>query len=124
MRNFPTRYFVPILFLLLIVISLWKFPFATPLISVFFVCFSLVIAIVSIIKKHKCSENPYRKIAKDILILLFTLLLAIALGGLAGRYANQYTSLHFGVIIGIMTALATSFYVGYLVKRGLGMVLK
>lgn len=120
MRNIPTRYFMPILLLLLIAISLWKFPFVMLPLWVFFICFSLAISISSILKKHKDAENPHRKIAKDTLILLFTLLLAIALGGLAGTYANQYAAQRFGVMAGILSALAVSFAAGYLVRWGMG----
>lgn len=120
MRTFPKQFFVPTLFLLLLTITLWKFPFVMPLLSVFFVCFSLVISISSIIKKHKQSANPSLKIARDILTLIFILLLAMLLGGLVGMYANQYASQQFGMMAGILSALVASFTVGYLVKWGVG----
>lgn len=119
MLNFPKQLFVPILFLLLLVITLWEFPFVTPLLGVFFVCFSLAISISSIIKKHKQSENPSLKILKEILVLILTLSLAILLGGLAGMYANGYASLYFGVVVGVCCALVASFTIGYLVKWGI-----
>jgi len=76
--------------------------------------FSLAIAISSIFKKHKQAENPRPKIAKDILILVITLLLIIFLGGLAGIFANQYANPRF------VSAIAASLAVGYLVKMGAG----
>jgi len=93
------------------------------LLGVFFVCFSLIISISSIIKKHKQSENLLLKTVKEILVLIFTILLAMFLDRLAGMYVNQYASQYFGMMVGILSALIASFTVGYLVKRGMGMVI-
>ena len=120
MLNFPKQLFVPILFLLLLVITLWEFPFVTLLLGVFFVCFSLAVSISSIIKKHKQSENPSLKIVKEILVLIFTLALAMLLGGMAGMYANHYAAQRFGIIPGILSALVASFVIGYIVRWGIG----
>jgi amino acid permease len=120
MRNFLKRYFLPMVFLFSLAVSLWKFPFVTPLLGVFFVCFSLVTSISSILKKHKQSENPNFKIAKEILVLIVTALLTIFLGGVAGMYANQYAVQRFGVMVGIFSALGASFATGYSVRWGIG----
>jgi amino acid transporter len=108
-----------ILFIALIA-SLWLYPIATPVLGIVFLLFSLAMAISAIFKKHKQSENPRAKIAKDVLVLVITLLLIIFLGGLAGMFANQYTSPHFGVIVGFVSAILTSFAVGYAVRWGVG----
>lgn len=105
-------------------LSIWWLRTLTPIIGVLAIFFSLAISISSILKKHKDAENPYRKTAKDILILLFTFLLAIALGGLAGTYANQYAAQQFGVMAGILSALAASFAAGYVVRWGMMQVVK
>lgn len=124
MKKFMKRNLLPILFLCVFAILLWKFPFVMSLLCIFFVCFSLVLSISSILREHKYSENPRLKITKDILILTFTLLLVIALGGIAGMYANQYANQHFGMMAGILFALVASFTVGYLVRWGIGRVAK
>jgi hypothetical protein len=86
--------------------------------------FSLSMAVSSIFKKHGQAENPRPKIAKDVFILIITLLLIIFLGGLAGMYANYYASPRFGVVAGFISAIGASFAVGYLVNRGVGKLLK
>lgn len=101
-----------------------NFPFITTLLGVFFLCFSLVVSISSILKKHKQSESPQLKIVKEILVLLLTILLAMFLGGVAGMYANQYAAQRFGVMAGVLFALAISFAAGYLVRSGMAKVVK
>lgn len=88
MRNFLKQYFLSILFLLLIAISLWKFPVVTTVLGIIFLFISLVISISSIFKKHKQSENSRFKILKEILVLTLAILLAIVLGGMAGMYTS------------------------------------
>lgn len=100
--------------------SMWLLPSATPAFGISFLLFSLAIAVSSVFKKHKQVENPRSKIAKDILILVLTLLLIIFLGGLAGIFANYYASLRFGAVVGFVAAMAASFAVGYFVKKGVG----
>jgi hypothetical protein len=90
--------------------------------GIVFLLFSLAIAISSIFKKHKQAENPRLKIAKDVLMLVITLLFIIFLGGLTGMFANYYASLRFGAVWGIVSALAASFVVGYLVRWGVRQV--
>jgi L-cystine uptake protein TcyP (sodium:dicarboxylate symporter family) len=109
------------LFLLIaIIISSWQSPALAGILSVVLFLFILGIAILSIFEKHKQAENPRPRIAKDILILVFTLLLIIFLGGLMGLFANYYASLRFGTIAGFVSAIAASFVVGYFVWWGVG----
>jgi hypothetical protein len=108
-----------ILFITLI-ISFWLYPSATPVLGVLLLLITLAMSVWTIFKKHKGIENPRPKIAKDILILVLTLLLITFLGGLAGMFANYYASPSYGVVWGVISALAASFAVGYLVKKGVG----
>ena len=87
-------------------------------ISLFILLFSLAIAVRYIFERHKYSENPRPKIAKDILALILTHMLIIFLGGLAGMFANQYVNPRFGAVVGFVSAIAASLAVGYLVKMG------
>jgi hypothetical protein len=112
---------VPI-FLIILIGTMWQFPFASPILSIILVLFTLAIAISSIFKKHNQTENPRLKIAKDVLMLVFTLLLIIFLGGLAGMFANQYASPRFGAVGGFVSAILASFAVGYAVRWGMGQV--
>lgn len=115
---------IALLLFVAMLFSIWRLPTLTPVLGFLFLLFSLAISVSSILKRHKDAENTYRKITKDILILIFTLLLVIALGELAGMYANQYVSLKFGMIAGIVSALVASFAIGFLVKWGMERVAK
>ena len=110
------NFIVLVLFISLIG-SMWLFPVGTFAFGIIFLLFSLAVAIYSIFKKHKEAENPRAKIAKDVSILVITLLLIIFLGGLAGMFANYYVSLKFGAIAGLVAAIGT--YAGQLVAAGL-----
>jgi len=107
--------------ILLTIISASLFlPAAAPALGITMLLFSLAMAISSIFKKHKGTENSRPKIAKDILILVATILLITFLGGLTGMFANYYASLRFGAVAGFVSAIAASFVVGYFVKKGVG----
>jgi len=104
--------------------SMWLFPTWTFVLGIIFLLFSLSTAIYSIFKKHKGTENSRSKIAKDVLILVITLLLIIFLGGLAGMFANYYASPRFGGVAGFVAAIIASLVVGYLVKTGVVKIFK
>jgi amino acid transporter len=108
------------LFFVALVVSLWLYPLTTPVLGTFLLLFTLAISVWAIFKKHKRTEKPRLKIAKDILTLVATILLITLLGGLAGMSANYYASLRFGVVWGVISALVASFVVGYLVRWGVG----
>lgn len=113
-------YFVPLLLLVLFVISIWKLPTTTPILGILLLLAGLAISIFAIFEKHKESENPRVKIARDVSILVITLLLIIFFGGLAALFANHYVTLRFGTMIGFLAAILASFLVGYLIRKGMG----
>ena len=115
---------ITLLLFVTFIASMRLLPSVTPVLGIVLLLFSLAMAISSIFKKHKTSENPHLKIAKDILILVTTLLLIIFLGGLAGLFANQYTNPRFGAVVGFVSAIAASFAVGYFVKKGMGKLVR
>jgi hypothetical protein len=120
------KYLAPLNLLLLVAtfVSLWLFPPSTLALAVVTLLFSLGTAIYSIFDRHKGSENAKPKIAREMLILLVTLLLIVSLGGLAGLFASSYFSPRFGETIGLFSALVASFVLGYLVKKGIGKLIK
>jgi hypothetical protein len=120
------KYLAPLNLLLLIstFLSLWLYPPSTFALAVVTLLFSLGTAIYSIFDKYKGSENSRPKIAREMLILMATLLLIVFLGGLAGLFANSYFSPRFGETIGLLSALVASFAVGYLVKKGIGRMVR
>jgi hypothetical protein len=111
---------IAFLFFFANLLSLWLYPSVAPVLGIAFLLSILAIAISSIFKKHKQTENPRPKIVKDVLILVTTLLLIIFLGGLTGIFANYYASLRFGAVVGFVSAIVASFVVGYLVRWGVG----
>lgn len=116
--------FIALLLFVAMLLSIGLFSSLTSALCVLFIFISLAISVSSILKRHKDAENVNWSITKDILILIFTLLLVIALGGLAGMYANQYVTQRFGIIVGILSALVASFAAGYLVRWGIVKVVK
>ncbi len=113
---------IALLFFIALIGSMWLLPSVTPALGIALLLFSVIMATSAIFKKHKGSEKAHIKIAKDISIFILTLSLIIFFGGFLGSLANQYTSLHFGTIVGFVSAIATSFAVGYLVKKGMGKI--
>lgn len=100
--------------------SIWQLPSATFALGIALLFFSLATAIYSIFQNHKYDQNHRPKIFKDILVLILSLLLILLLGGLVGRFANDYISTRLGVVAGFLSAIAASFSVGYLVRKGMG----
>jgi hypothetical protein len=126
MRKILIRDFMPILFLVSIVISLWKFHLATPIIGIAFLFVGIVVAISAIIRKHRESYLQRRitrnLFARNVSLEIFGLLLAMTLAGLLGRHLAQiateqisHHSIRF--IVGIAMGLLAGMGVGVLVKR-------
>lgn len=121
--RYMIKKYIPLITILLFVFfifSIWKFPAATPVLGILLLLAGLAISIFAIFEKHKGSGNPRVKIARDVSILVITLLLIILFGGLAALFANYYVTLHFGTMIGFLAAIAASFLVGYLIRKGMG----
>lgn len=110
---------IAIIFLLFALSSLWLFPTTTPALGIASLLFSLAISIHAIFEKHKGTENPRSKIAKDTLVLILTLLLMAFLGGIAAMLANVQVGMRWGEVAGLISAIAASFVVGYLVRTGM-----
>ncbi|MCE9646701.1 MAG: hypothetical protein K8S20_11945 [Chloroflexi bacterium] len=110
--------------LAVLIFTYWQFPAFLPLVGTALLLFSLGVTISSIFKKHRQSENPRLKIARDIVILLASLVLILFLGGLAGLLANSYTTPRFGTLAGLLCAIGASFAVGYSVNRAVGKFIK
>jgi DMSO/TMAO reductase YedYZ heme-binding membrane subunit len=104
--------------------SVLFFPSAVWIFTIASILLMLVTLVSSILEKHKGAENERKKIARDISVLILTLTLVILLGGLAGTLAGRQVQAQFGAGLGIFCALIVSFVVGYLVKKGLGKVLR
>ncbi len=104
----------------IVLLSIWLYPQTTPTLGTMALLSSLAIAIHAIIEKHKGTESPRPKIAKEVGVMVFTIFLIIFLSGLAAMLANFYVSPSFGAVVGLVSAVAVSFAVGYFVKKGMG----
>ena len=127
------------LLLLTIFIVCLFLPSAIPALGVICFLFTLTIAIAFIVEKHKSThlqgditrEAMRRKIARDIFILVITLVLAVFLGGivsqLAASYAGAYVEVRWrgvGMVVGFIAAILASFAVGFMVRWGVGKLSK
>jgi len=113
------KYFkvLSLLFIVVILLSLWKLPMAMPLLGIFALLISLSFALYTIFQKNKHTENARIKIAKDILIFLNTFLLILFISGVLGLLVNFYVSNLYGAVIGLLCAILVSFAVGYWVRK-------
>jgi hypothetical protein len=122
-----------ILFLLLVVVSSWKSPSATPVLGIALIVVSLAIAFFFVFRKHRMAylEGKLTRAAfvRNTCLDVFGILLAVALAGLLGRYVagvvampirNDLIRLLAGVIIGLLVGAG----VGTLVFRLWGRFIK
>jgi uncharacterized membrane protein YedE/YeeE len=110
------------IFLILIFTVFWSAlysPSTMPIFVIAALLFSLGISIHFILEKHKGVENQRQKITRDILILIVMFTSVILIGGWAGLWAGQQAEGRFGAAVGVMAALAVSFALGYLVRKGM-----
>lgn len=104
--------------ILIIIIS----PFAY-LFVIISILFSLAISIYTVYIKYVGSENAGAKTIKEAGTMVFTLIAVIFLGGIAGMLTNFQVGMRWGEVAGLISAIATSFVVGYLVRKGMGVIL-
>jgi len=122
-----------ILFLLLIVVSSWKSPSATPALGMALIVISLSIAFYSVFRKHRMAylEGKLTRAAfvRNTYLDVFGILLAVALAGWLGRYVagvvvmpirNDLIRLLAGAVIGLLVGAG----VGTLVCRLWGRFIK
>lgn len=109
-----------LLFAITTLLSLWKFPIATPILGISLLLLSLTIALRDIFERYKNTENSRMKIAKDVLIFIATFVIISFLGGVVGLFTNFYVSNLFGAMTGFICAMLAGIIVGYLnVKKGI-----
>jgi len=125
--------FVSFLLLLVLIISVWLLPSATPVLGIALILLSLSIAIFSIYKKHRTAYLQGRltrsAFLRNTLLDVFGILLAVTLAGLLGRFVagivTQPISNDLGrLIAGILIGLLVGIGVGVFVNRAWGRLLK
>lgn len=109
---------IPFIFLFLPLIFVIFIPPVAPVLGMATLLFSLALSIYTIFKKHKGTKNARPKILKEVGAMVLTLILIIFLGGTAAMLANYQVGIWWGEIAGLVSAIAASFMVGYLVRKG------
>lgn len=112
---------------------LWKIPVATPILAIAIVIFSLATAILTVFKKNRKAYLQGKitrgVFARNILVEILGILLAMTLAGLLGRYlaqlaiakiTNELIKLIASIVIGSLAGMG----VGFAMKRTWGQLLK
>lgn len=115
---------IAIILFVITLLSLWLYPTATPVLGLTSLLLSLAIAIHAIFERHKETKHARPKILKEVGVMVLTLIAILFLGGIAGVLANAQVSIRWGEVAGFISAIAVSFGVGYLVRKGMGRVVK
>ena len=125
--------FISCSFLILIVITFWKFPLSAPVLVIAFFLVSLMTAVWLIVKKHRKSylEGKITRgvFVRNVAFEILGILLAMALAGLLGRYVAQAVTAQIfnnpaKFILSILIGLLTGTGIGILATRTLGRILK
>ncbi len=85
---------------------------------------TLTLSIYTIYQTHKRTGHARAKILKEVGVMVFTLIIILFLGGIAAMLANVHVSMRWGTVAGLVSAIAASFAVGYLVRVGMGRVIR
>ena len=119
--------------LVILVISLWFFPSATPIFGIAILLVSLGVAILFIIKKHRKayfdSKLTRTIFVRNVSLEIFGILIATILAGLAGRYLAQVVTAQIThelakLIVSIMIGILAGVGIGLLVKKTWGRLVK
>lgn len=124
---------LPVLIMVVTLLLLWKIPVATPILAIAIVIFSLATAILTVFKKNRKAYLQSRitrgVFARNILVEILGVLLAMTLAGLLGRYlaqlaiakiTNEVIKLIASIVIGLLAGMG----VGFAMKRTWGQLLK
>jgi len=110
--------------LLLNLISGLLFSFTTAqFLGILTFLFTLAFSTYTIYTKHIGTENARAKILKEVGFMVLTLIIILFLGGIAAMLTNYQVSMRWGEVAGLVSAIAASFAVGYLVRKGMGVLL-
>ena len=121
------RMIASILVLLLMIatiVSLWLSPQITPALGVITLLLSLALSTYTIYTKHAGTEHARANILKEAGVMVITLVIVLFLGGIASMLANAQVGIRWGTVAGLVSAIAASFAVGYLVRVGMGRVIR
>lgn len=111
---------ISVLLLVITLLTIVLYPLLSPTMGIVSLLFSLSLSTYTIIKKHEGIEHARTKILKDIGVMVLTLITVIFLGGITAMLANYQVGMRWGTVAGLVSAIAASFGVGYLVRKGMG----
>ena len=115
---------ISIIFLSVSLFSIWLYPTVGAILGIAFLLFSLALSTHAIYTKHKGTEHARAKILKEVGVMVLTLVIVLFLGGIASMLANVQVGMRWGEVAGLVSAIAASFAVGYLVRVGMGRVIR
>lgn len=111
--------YLPVLLLAMPLVAIVAYPTISPALGVIALLLSLALSTYAIYTKHKGTEHARAKILKEAGMMVLTLVMIIFLGGVAALLANAQVGMRWGEIAGLISAIAASFAVGYMVRKGL-----
>ena len=117
---------VPFLLILVLILSIFLFPIATPALGMGLIVISLSIALFSIFRKHRTAYQQGRltraAFVRNMFLDVFGILLAMALAVLLGSYlaglvtlpiSSDSTRLLAGIIVALPVGLGVGFFVNW-----------
>lgn len=117
---------VPFLLILVLIISIWLLPSATPALGIALIVISLAMAVFSILMKHRMDYLQGRltltAFMRSTFLDLFGILLAMALAVLLGNYiagivtrpiSNDSTRLVAGILVALLVGLGVGLSVNW-----------
>ena len=110
---------ISVLFLFLVLLSLWFYPRSSLVLSGVSLLISLALSIYTIYQTHNGTENARAKILKEVGVMVLTLIIILFLGGIVAVLTNYQVSMRWGEVAGVVSAIGASFLVGYLVRMGM-----
>ena len=99
------------------------YPAFRSVLGILFLLLTLAHSIHAIIQKHAGTEHARANILKDVGVMVLTLVIVLFLGGITSMLANAQVGMRWGTVAGLVSAIAASFGVGYLVRKGMGQLL-
>ena len=124
---------IPFLLLLVLLLSLWLLPSATPVLGISLIVISLSIAIFSFFKKHRTAYLQGRLtrlgFARNVFLDVFGILLAMTIAALLGKYlaelvAQQIDSALLRLVTGMLVGVVIGIGVGLFVRQLWGRFVK
>jgi hypothetical protein len=121
---------VPFLLILVLIISVWLLPSATPALGIALIVISLAIAVFAILMKHRTDylhgRLTYLAFVRNAFLDVFGILLAMVLAVLLGSYiagtvtrpiSNDSIRLFAGIIVGLLVGLGVGLSVNWAWRR-------